>query len=536
VTPVALRVALRADASVAIGSGHVMRCLALADALKARGAHCLLLTRALPDRIHEWAVHGGHDVVYLAQGAERPVPGRPYGLDEEEDARACLAALAGCGGADRLVVDHYGLGAAFESAIRPAVGWIGVIDDLADRAHDCEVLLDQNICEAAEERYAQLVPQGCVTLLGPRYALLSGEYARARQSASERDGVVHNVLVFLGGGDVEGITLRVLHALSALDRKDLSVTVVVGGANPHACELALACAARPNTEFVVDTVHMASLVARSHLAVGAPGSATWERCYLGAPAILASFADNHVPVAAGVSAAGAAVDLGMVPDADTIADALRELLADPPRVRAMSAAALRLMRGARPGARCEMAARVMAGSSRGLLRSIGPDDEARVLAWRNSPRVRERSLSDRVLSSEEHHAWFVSALDDAHSLHWVFEFDDVAIGVVSMKEESDGTLAWGFYLGDPSAPPGAGTVMCRLALREAFVVEGVPSVSAEVLADNDVSLRLHRRLGFSQVGSRMQEREAGLARVVLLEVDRDAWAKADREAQGEDQR
>jgi UDP-2,4-diacetamido-2,4,6-trideoxy-beta-L-altropyranose hydrolase len=326
-----MRVAVRSDASSRIGTGHVMRSLTLARALSRRGAEVTFLTRAYPDGGVERARAAGFPVVPLAAG-DRP---GWLGVDAEDERQEAFAALARLGRLDAIVVDHYGLDLAWERRARAFAGTIAVIDDLADRAHDCDVLLDATF-PAAAERYAGLVPSHAALLLGPQYALLRDEFLEAAARRRPRDGTIGRVLVFFGGGEAAAITAL---ALDALDRvaPQLAVDVVAGTAD--AAVLAPAIERRRNATLLV-AASMAELMERADLALGAGGTTSWERCALGLPAVVVSRAANQRAVNAGLSGAGAVLDLGDARDVDTgrLAAAIGALLAAPDRVRAMVAA------------------------------------------------------------------------------------------------------------------------------------------------------------------------------------------------------
>jgi len=522
---VSIRIALRADASPVIGTGHVMRSLVLADALRVRGAETVLLSRALPERLRVRAEKGGHLVVDLPSGSVRPAHVSLLGHDERADAALCIAALKEVGGVERLIVDHYGLGALFERTLRPHVSWIAVIDDLADRAHDCEVLLDQSLYPEAEGRYTRLVPSTCTKLIGPRYALLREEFEVARRWRRQRDGPVRDILVFFGGGDTCGMTLRALEAIKSLAAGDVHVTVVATGEDPHLEALRRACDGLSGTTLRVDVENMAEVMSHADLSIGAGGTATWERCYLGLPNVFATIAVNQFGVAREVAIAGAGIDLGPRPQPADIGAAIRSLLNNPARVREMSRAAAAMMAGARAGRRHELAMRVMSGGDRCLLRPVGPADRELLHGWRNSDRVRFASLSDQSISVSEHGEWFLEMLKSDTRLYYVFEMGGQPVGVVHLDQEtgSAGSALWGFYVGVDSAPSGSGMTMCRLGLYEAFVVEGLRCVRAEVLAANERSLHVHERLGFKRTAMRTLEGVNGSREAVLLALDREAW-------------
>ncbi|MEH6873424.1 MAG: UDP-2,4-diacetamido-2,4,6-trideoxy-beta-L-altropyranose hydrolase [Candidatus Competibacter sp.] len=295
-----MRVAIRADASIQIGSGHVMRCLTLAEALRERGAEVHFVCRDLPGHLGGVLADKGYLVQWLpapaAEGAAIPAHtahsawlGVPWAVDADQTRER----LTGWPEIDWLIVDHYALDRAWESRLRPLVKRIMVIDDLADRPHDCDLLLDQNLYEGMEQRYAGLVPADCRLLLGPRYALLRPEFRKAREQLRQRDGVVRRILVFFGGADPTNETAKALRAIQRLERPDIAVDVVVGAANPHRAEIEALCAELPNASFHCQVANMAELMARADLAIGAGGSTVWERCALNLPSIIWVVAENQ---------------------------------------------------------------------------------------------------------------------------------------------------------------------------------------------------------------------------------------------------
>src|SRR5690606_32001299 len=193
-----MKVALRTDASMRIGTGHLMRCLTLADALRDAGARTRFVCRALPHGLREVVIGRGHELVELpsvcgstaggGDGRGAPVASPHTALEhadwlgttQEEDAAATCDALDDGAVWDWLAVDHYAIDARWETRLRTAARRILAIDDLADRRHDCDALLDQNLHAGMHARYDGLVPDACVRLVGPRHALLRPEFAAAR--------------------------------------------------------------------------------------------------------------------------------------------------------------------------------------------------------------------------------------------------------------------------------------------------------------------------------------------------------------------
>lgn len=291
-----MRIVFRTDATGQIGTGHFMRCLTLADTLKQRGAQIRFVCRDLPLHLRDMLAAKDMEFVSLESDLTPPVTGdlahsHWLGASQEQDAQAAVQALSDQSW-NWLIVDHYALDARWESIMRGTVPQIMVIDDIADRQHDCDVLLDQNFYADMQTRYTGKVPEHCKLLLGPRYALLRDEFRKLREQVNPRTGAVKRILVFFGGVDVDNYTGRAIEALSEIDISGLNVDVVIGAQHPRLAEIEASCAANG---FVchVQTNRMAELMAQADLAIGAGGSATWERCCLGLPALAFCTADNQ---------------------------------------------------------------------------------------------------------------------------------------------------------------------------------------------------------------------------------------------------
>ena len=222
-----------------------------------------------------------------------------------------------------------------------------VIDDLADRPHDCDLLLDQNLYEGLERRYDGLVPDHCERLLGPRYALLRPEFAAARKTLRHRDGRVRRILVFFGGSDLSNETAKALEAIRLLNRTDIAVDVVVGVSNPKGDQIREICRGMPNIHFHLQVENMAELMALADLAIGAGGTTTWERCCLGLPSLVLVLADNQREVVEVMTDAGAMRNVGWHADVTSsgLAEVLQMALTSPDYLNAMSERSFAIMGG-----------------------------------------------------------------------------------------------------------------------------------------------------------------------------------------------
>ena len=289
---------IRADASLTIGHGHVMRCLTLASSLRAGGATVGFVCREHADHLCDLIEARGFAVSRLPAGGatqapngDGPVHASWLGAAWQEDAAGTRAAIDAAGGKpDWLVADHYAIDHRWEGALRTSARHIMAIDDLADRKHVCDLLLDQNYFPNAADRYEGLVPPYCQRLYGPEYVLLRDEFRRARAAvgtARER-----RLLLFFGGGDPTGQTEAALDAVLSFDAS-LALDVVVGGGNARADAIERRCRALPGARFMRQTDDMAGVMAGAALCLGAGGITTFERIFMELPSIVVATADNQ---------------------------------------------------------------------------------------------------------------------------------------------------------------------------------------------------------------------------------------------------
>lgn len=317
-----MKIAFRTDATLQMGSGHVMRCLTLADALKAQGAQCHFISREHPGHLLEVIRQRSFSVTGLpaalpqpsaatqdpSKHAKEPFHAAWLGCDWQTDAQQIGAILARLQ-PDWLVVDHYALDQRWEEAVSPHYRKLLVIDDLADRPHCCDLLLDQNLGRQPQD-YVSLVPVACQVLTGPHYALLRPEFSALRDYSFKRraNPQLNQLLITMGGVDLPNATSQILAALKACPLPaDCRITVVMGATAPWLAQVRELAAQMPwQTDVLVNINDMAQRMADSDLAIGAAGSTSWERCCLGLPTLMVVLADNQKEAAAHLEHAGAA--------------------------------------------------------------------------------------------------------------------------------------------------------------------------------------------------------------------------------------
>lgn len=329
-----------------------MRCLTLGRALRAKGAECLFVHR----------LHKGHMADHIRSEGfavmELPAPSECSDALPEDEYRLWLGVSPKIDAAqtgqvlkdthlDWLVVDHYAIDAEWESTARTYAPHIMALDDLADRVHDCDVLLDQNYFREPEQRYTGLAPKSCQLLAGARFALLRPEFSELRRLIGPRRGPVARLLVFYGGVDPSNETSRALRVLSRTEFRQFAVDVVIGANNPHRDEIEDLSSRRQMTEVHGPQEHLAGLMAEADLALGAGGTTTWERCTTGLPSIVTAIARNQEPFNRALAEDGSIIYLGRSDETsdDALAATLRDLVGNPERLAALTRRAWRVTDG-----------------------------------------------------------------------------------------------------------------------------------------------------------------------------------------------
>lgn len=310
-------IVIRTDASVQMGSGHVMRCATLADELRANGASVTFICRDFPGNYIDWLSLKGYEVIRLTSSSVRKDTGGDYpahlywlGVPLQQEIIEVSSVLLQRPISDCIIVDHYALELEWERQIAKFSRKMMVIDDLADRQHDCDILLDQNYYYDMQSRYDNLIPLTSTKLLGPAYALLRPEFIRMHNHLRLRDGTVKRIIVFLGGADPANETSSVIHALRMLKRADLEVDVVVGASNPHCSLIQALCEETENFEYHYQIDNIAELMLAADLAIGAGGSTLWERGYLSLPSLIIILAKNQESAARDLEKIGALKIIG----------------------------------------------------------------------------------------------------------------------------------------------------------------------------------------------------------------------------------
>lgn len=292
-----MNVVFRVDSSAKIGSGHLMRCLTLASRLRVRDfVDIFFVSRDLKGNLNDKVTEAGYHLIVLPERAvDKSLTGYAAWLTvtQEQDAVETIAALGCIGAVERLVIDSYAIDETWEKMLRSYVREIFVVDDLANRRHDCDILLDYGLSPGKEEKYKRLVPDGCRLLIGVRYALVRDEFLVARKNLRPFKEVVKNILIFYGGADVTNETQKAIDVLTQMSVPGLKVEVIVGSSNPHKESIKKFCACFEFIYYYEQVSNMAEFMSRADVLICAGGTTLLEAMYLQLPAIVTAVAENQ---------------------------------------------------------------------------------------------------------------------------------------------------------------------------------------------------------------------------------------------------
>jgi UDP-2,4-diacetamido-2,4,6-trideoxy-beta-L-altropyranose hydrolase len=503
-----LNILFRTDASLQIGTGHVMRCLTLARALHDHGAHCRFICRSHPGHMLEVIRQAGFEVIALPvldrdnfadrQVNEQVVSHAQWlGTTWQMDAEQTIAAL-GNAQPDWLIVDHYALDNHWEIQLRPHCGKIMVIDDLADRQHDCDILLDQNLVANLEYRYDTLVPSYCARLLGSKYALLQPQYADLHARTPPRLGPVRRIFVYFGGADRDNLTGRAVEAFLAVERPDIALDVVINPDGPHTAAVREQIKGHSNISIYENLPSLATLMVQADLAIGAGGATSWERCCLGLPSILVTLATNQIPIAEEMHGQGFVRWLGDQRSVglSNLKDALVEIIQNKDTLVEWSFRCRSLVDGKGAG---KVAAILLLNANTPLkARTARLDDEALILQWANDPLVRQNAFNADKIDAASHRNWFYKRLHNpGYCQIYIVETDmGLPIGQVRF-ERSEGAWEIHYGLAAFARGRGLGAALLQTAIRVFRGNQKSDRLFGRVRPENLPSRKIFEHLGFS---------------------------------------
>ena len=467
-----MNVLFRADASERIGGGHIGRCIALAEELKDRGVQVQFVTRGSNELGPSMLERAGIAFHILACN---------------EDWRSDAAATQKiAGSADWIVVDHYGLDGRWQAELKQTGRQVLVIDDLADRQHCCDILVDTGR-PVGDTAYERLVPDDCIVMQGPRFLMLRQEFSDRKQSVSSSGR--KKVLVFFGAADGAALTLPTLDALDRSSHRSLlDVHVIVTEANAQREEI------RKREGVVVheDVTNMASLMAELDFAIGAGGVSMWERCCMGLPSLTIAVNDNQKPGVKVAADAGAVISLELATtrETDKYCKEISRFVVQCDDPGAISDAARQLVDG-------RGAARIAGIMGPAQLRNATGDDCKLIWEWASDPAVRRMAFQPDPIPFDSHIGWYMSRLESDTTLIQIAEIDGRPAGQVRLDHD-DQEAGWVVDISVAAAYRGRGHAVGFLLKAIARFRRKHPgaTVVAWVKFDNEPSIRLFEAAGF----------------------------------------
>lgn len=470
----------RADGSSTIGTGHVMRCLALAQACRGIGSTPFFLSAKLPETLAQRIIR--------EECALHELVAEPYGVEDRKETIGRVRKI----GATIIVVDGYGFDADYQRALRAAGLTVLFLDDCGHAtSYDAQFVLNQNAY--ADERMYAKRQNDTVLLLGSRYCLLRQEFLEWKSWKRSTETKATKLLLTLGGADPQNATGTVLKALQNLTNP-IEATVVVGDGNPHLPSLqSLAKTAKFPVNIVVNATEMPRLMAENDMAISAGGSTCYELAFMRLPMLTIVLADNQKAVAASLEEHGCSVNLGNI---NTLKDAmiLREvsaLIGDAVKRTSMAKAGGKLVDG-------EGADRVLMRLTGSRIRlRLAREEDARMLwEWANDPETRQSSFVSGKISWETHLAWFKRVLEDPAHCFWIaLDNEDTPLGSIRFASEGkDATLS--VSTAPEHRGKGFGTEIVKGGCKKLFDTTAVKHIHAHVKPENVTSKKLFLKTGF----------------------------------------
>ena len=491
---------IRADADTTMGTGHVMRCLALAREWQAQGGKAVFTGKIAAHSLLERISNEGFDFVDV---------GRSFPDPADLELMLSLIKKSGTVGRQWVVVDGYHFTADYVGCLRAAGARVLVIDDYVHHEqYQADLLLNQNF---GSESLIYPVNPEAIMLADSKYVLLRNEFLREKRADSEVSTVAGHILVTLGGADPENFTLKVIEALDLLNLAELAVKIVIGSVNPH---YNLIKKRMEHVSFkgeLLTTVrNMAPLMTWADLALTAGGSTCWEFAFLGVPIIIFVVSENQLGVADGLDAAEAGLNCGAFHGmrTDTLAAKIKSLLYDKSRRQRMAQSGPKIVDG-------QGAMRVVREmlSLPFSLRPAREDDCRQLFEWANDPVIRNASFHSEAIGWEEHQTWFESRQADEKCLLWIIE-DQEGRAAGQLRFDISGKKAViSISLSDSARNKGLGSKVIKAACRFIFNNYPISQVKALVKEKNRLSVRCFEKAGFTR---RSIEIMPGVPAVLML--------------------
>lgn len=500
---------IRTDASLEIGSGHVMRCIALAEQLRTFGASVWFFSRANSKNLNnlirfkefivkELPIIGEQNTKYVKKNDPYNLYKHWLGVTEKQDAKETIEMFKD-NRPDWLIIDHYGLGETWENNLRPYVNKIMVIDDLANRYHNCDILLDQNYYFNSKDRYEKLVSPACTKLLGPKYALLRSEFVNQRKLQKPKKGKISKVLLFLGGTDPKNETGKFLEALTYTELSHLEVEVVLGANNPNIKSIKKQVKLRKKTHLSIQTENISKLMAKADVGIGAGGITTWERLCLGLRSIVTILSENQKKFSQYLDNEGLQICIGKTEElkVNDLKNVLIKQLALIEKNDKISERCMEIVDG--KGAE-KIKNIILKGIPKNewTIRKASKEDSLLFWHWVNDSKVRKNSFDSKLISWEKHQKWFYKKINDSFTTILLLESNLGPIGQVRF-EKNELNFVIDYSISRQFRGLKLGEKLLSMGINFFLENFGGETLVSNVKIDNLASAKIFKKLGFKEI-------------------------------------
>jgi UDP-2,4-diacetamido-2,4,6-trideoxy-beta-L-altropyranose hydrolase len=480
---------IRSDAFTTIGTGHIMRCIALAQAWQDQGGDVTFLSHCDSEALRQRIIDEGFDFIPI----EKPHPD-PYDLNHTLEILGQFK-IQNSKFKTWVIIDGYHFTSEYQKAVRDYGYRLLVVDDMAHREHyHADILLNQNI-HASSLHYS--CDRDTVKLLGCEYVLLRREFLKYKDWKREIPEKAKKILVTMGGSDPDNVTLKVITAIKRLDDPDLEIKVIVGSSNPHVLDIKNAMLHAPCSMLCIENVtNMPELMAWADMAVSAGGSTCWEIAFMSLPSLIITVADNQAGIAEGLGKAGAGINLGWRENisAKQCTQTLKVMLIDKNKRSCLSEQEQRLVNGK---GKQKIIRAMLAGQLK--LRRVNENDCKLLWKWANDPEIRAASFSPVFIPWEDHTHWFNSKLNSANCMMYIAMLDDgTSLGQIRYDIKQENAVI-SISIDSKFRSKGYGAVLIRETSQRLFNESNVRKVHAYVKQDNNASASVFTKTGFKKL-------------------------------------
>jgi len=499
-----VKAVFRVDASLAIGTGHVMRCLTMAQVLKDNGYSVEFICRLHDGNLVNKVRSSGFNVYELKLFEEfeldnKLVHSNWLGATQQQDANDCINIIEHSQ-IDLLIVDHYSLGEQWENKLSSYCEKLMVIDDLADRKHKCDVLLDQTFGRK-EEDYLIFTPKNCKLLLGSQYALLRPEFYKWRWYSLKRriKPKFRKLLVNMGGVDIDNVTESVIDELEACNLPtDLHIVVVLGSLNPHFDSIKSKIYKLPyKTEVKVDIDNIVEIMANSDIAIGASGSTTWERCCLGLPTIQIIIAKNQQFSAEMLAYKNIVKLVKEVKEISYLLENSNEWIGGTGITASKICDGMGSYKVFNKIAYYKINLEKFGEVYLYNYASLNKEEQKQILSMRNHPEIKRWMYNNKNISDLTHFEFVKSLKENVYKRYFLVKQKDKIVGSINFLILKDGDEAiFGFYSNPFEQIIGSGRILESASLHYAFNELNISKLTLEVFSDNKQVINLHKKNGF----------------------------------------